>query len=259
MKISLAGWSLHRKFYDKENPLKLIDFAEFAKTKFAIEAIELNNIFFESTEKEYLEELNVEAKLSGVVMLNIAVDNHGNLISENPDERIEAIERVRPWFSIAKSLGMTAIRANTGGGVNPPEQEIQWAIESFSKLAQIGEQNGIKILIENHGGLSANPDNIVAVIEGVGSEWIGTLPDFGNFADDIRYIGLEKIAPYAHSVHAKMYDFNNEGEETKIDINRCITILRNSGYDGFLGIEYEGEGDEIVGIKKAVALLKKYI
>lgn len=259
MKISLAGWSLHRRFYDKANPLKLTDFAEIAKIQFNIDAIELNNIFFESTEKEYLDKLNKAAKKFGVSMLNIAVDNHGNLTSPDPDERAEAVERVRPWFSIAKTLGMSAIRANTGGGVNPPEQEVQWAIESFVKLSHIGKGNGIKIIIENHGGLSGNPDNMVAIVEGVGNEWIGTLPDFGNFPDDIRYIGLEKIAPYAHSVHAKMYEFNEEGEDTKIDVKRCINILKKANYNGYLGIEFEGKGDDYQGIKMSKTLLEKYL
>lgn len=259
MKISLAGWSLHRRFFDKINPMKLTDFAEVAKTKFNINAIELNNIFFESTDSKYLDKLNTAAQKFGVEMLNIAVDNHGNLTSPDADERAEAIERVKPWFSVANSLNMTAIRANTAGGVNPAELEIKWTIESFSKLAEIGEKHKIKILIENHGGLSANPDNIVAIMEGVGSPWIGTLPDFGNFPDEIRYIGLEKIAPYAQNVHAKLYEFDESGEDTKIDVKRCLSILKNAKYDGYLGIEFEGAGEDFEGIIKSKALIEKYL
>ncbi len=259
MKISLAGWSLHKKFWDKQNPIKLTDFAFIAKNDFNINAIELNNIFFESTDKDYLDLLNKMAKKNDVIMLNIAVDNHGNLISENPKERDESIEKVRQWIEIAAQLGMTAIRANTGNGTGTEKEQIKIAVESFGKLSEIGKKHRIRILIENHGGLSANPDNIVAIMNGIGNNWIGTLPDFGNFTDDIRYIGIEKIAPFAHSVHAKMYEFDEIGEDKKIDINRCIQILKKAGYDGYLGIEFEGDMDEYEGIKKSKSLIEKYI
>lgn len=84
----------------------------------------------------------------------------------------------------------------------------------------------MKLLIENHGGISGNPDNVVRILEEVGSDYLGTCPDFGNFPAEIRYEGLSKLAKYAVVVHAKTYEFDESGEETTIDMKRCIDIMK---------------------------------
>ena len=66
--------------------------------------------------------------------------------------------------------------------------------------------------------------------------------------------------PYAHAVSAKSYDFDDEGNETSIDYKRMMQIVKRSGYQGYVGIEYEGnrlgEDDGIIATKK---LLEKFI
>lgn len=109
----------------------------------------------------------------------------------------------------------------------------------------------------HHGGPSADPDNIVRIVKAVGSDNFSTCPDFGNFASHIRYEGLAKISSYALLAHAKTYKFDERGEETSIDIKKCVDILKKAGFQGYLSIEYEGEDDEYEGVKKTIALLKK--
>ena len=96
-------------------------------------------------------------------------------------------------------------------------------------------------------------------------ESCGTLPDFGNFVIDRaknirydRYKGMEELVPFAKAISAKCYEFDQEGQETSIDFQRMMSIVKDSGYTGYIGIEYEGkEGTEMQGIKAAKVLLEK--
>lgn len=281
LKISLAGWSLHRRFLDKESPLRLLDFPKVAKEEFGIDAIELNNPFFESTEETYLSELKGAAQEAGVTLVGMAVDQTGDPSSLDEAERLQSIEKIRAWFPVAKSLGLPFFRVNTGGhGRESDAESLKKCIASFSELVKVAEDYGIKLAIENHWGISANPLNIVRIIEEVGSSLLGTLPDFGNFPDDtrpqvfeavkpglpeevtptqIRYWGLEVMAPYAIGVHAKMFEFDEEGNDTRIDVARCVGIFKASGFDGYWGIEFEGSGDDHEGVLKSKRLLERLL
>ena len=46
---------------------------------------------------------------------------------------------------------------------------------------------------------------------------------------------------YAKAVSAKSYDFDETGQETTIDYQRMLKIVKDAGYTGFIGIEYEGD------------------
>lgn len=261
MKISLAGWSLHRRFRTQQQALTLLDFPRVARQEFDIHAIELNSPFFASRDKRYLTEIDEAAMGEGVDLLNIAVDGMGDLCDPDRAARQRAIESNANWLPVAVHLGCTAIRVNTGGQGRENERDaLMWAIDAYLELADRGRKAGVVVLIENHGGLSSDPDRIVEIVEAVNSPWIGTLPNFGNFSADVdRYDALEKLLPYAAVVHAKMHDFNAQGLETKIDVPRCYHIAQRANYDGYLGIEFEGELNDHDGVLKAKALLERCI
>lgn len=279
-KISLAGWSLNRRFRREEDPLQLLEYPAVAKEEFSIEAVELNNPFFASTEDAYLDQLVEAAKRAGVVFTGMAVDGTGNPAALDEEERKASIEQIRPWFRVSKRLGLPMFRVNTGGhGTEDDPKALEQCIKSFKELVKEAEATGVKLVIENHWGISINPLNTVRIIEEVDSEMLGTLPDFGNFpdsenprglellqeasgglpADEIRYWGLELMAPYAFATHAKMFTFDENGEDPRIDVGRCVRILRDAGYEGYWGIEFEGPGDDGEGVLKSKALLEKYL
>ena len=65
---------------------------------------------------------------------------------------------------------------------------------------------------------------------------------------------------HAHAVSAKSYDFDEQGNETTIDYNRMMDIVKNAGYKGYVGIEYEGNRmSEDEGILATKNLLEKLI
>jgi hypothetical protein len=87
----------------------------------------------------------------------------------------------------------------------------------------------------------------------------GTLPDFGNFPPAIdRYEAVRALMPFAKAVSAKSYDFDDEGDETKIDYYKMMNIVLGAGYKGYVGIEYEGSRlSEDEGIMATKKLLEK--
>jgi hypothetical protein len=105
---------------------------------------------------------------------------------------------------------------------------------------------------------------MVALMKAVNNPNFGTLPDFGNFPQgsdgsykiDI-YDAIARMMPYAKGVSAKSYDFNDKGEETKLDYPRIMKIVTSAGYHNWVGIEYEGGRlSEPEGIKATKKLLE---
>lgn len=265
MDLSLAGWSLNRLFRAAGDPLKLVDFPQFARDTFGIDAVELNNIYFESTDAVYLDRLVSDAQKSGSKLLNVAVDEKGDLSASSQDARLDSVNNYARWIPIAKAIGAAAIRANSGGkDVADKNAAIEACIDSFRRLCDVGRAHGVAIMIENHWGISADADTMVRIVEAVrqthGSGAMFTLPDFGNWPDEAdRYTSLTKIMPFAHAVHAKVNEIDENLNHPRFDHARCIQIAKDAGYDGYLGIEYEGKSDPIEGIRRGVRLLRQLL
>ena len=88
---------------------------------------------------------------------------------------------------------------------------------------------------------------MIALMKAVNKPTFGTLPDFGNFPQERTgnytidvYDAIARMMPYAKGVSAKSYDFDDSGKETKLDYARILKIVTDAGYNGFVGIEYEG-------------------
>jgi sugar phosphate isomerase/epimerase len=136
---------------------------------------------------------------------------------------------------------------------------VKLAIRSFKKLIPTARRTGVKLTIENHAGISYNPDNILRIVLGSDPEWVGTLPDLGNIRATERYQRLGKLFPYAYYVHIKTYEFTPEGEDTKIDVGRCIRMLKDLEYQGVIAIESEGAGEQYECVRKSKALIERYL
>ena len=266
MKLSLAGWSLQKLFRASPPTLKLVDFPRFARDTFDIHAVELNNIFFETTKPPYLDELRTAAEAAGVTLVNIAVDEHGELSSIDRGARAVAVANYGRWIPVAAYLGIDAIRANSGGAYDVNHRaHVDCCIDSFRRLCDVGRAHNVKVLVENHWGLSFDPDFVVELVRRVrlthGDEAIGVLADFGNWPDTVdRYAALDCVLPYASAVHAKVNDIDAYLGHPRFDLGRCIDLCRAANFSGHLGIEFEGENVEPVeGIRRGVKLLRQLI
>src|SRR5690606_18082894 len=135
----------------------------------------------------------------------------------------------------------------------------QRVIDSLSTLADYGKKAKINVIVENHGGISSHGDWLAGVLKAVGKKNCGSLPDFGNFYEYDRYQGVQDLMPYAKGVSAKTHDFDGNGNEVNIDYERMMRIVKDTGFKGYIGIEYEGKKlPEVEGIKATKQLLERF-
>ncbi len=276
--ISLAQWSLHKLFFAQE--LDNLDFAMTAQKEFGINAVEYVNQFFKdkATDQAYLGDMKQRADDHGVKSLIIMIDGEGDLGSTDDTTRKTAVENHYKWVEAAQFLGCHSIRVNAAGQ-GTAEEVAAAATDGLGQLATFANDFNINVIVENHGGYSSDGSWLAGVISNVGMGNCGTLPDFGNFciertkpeANTVeawmktvcveeydRYQGMQELMPFAKGVSAKSYDFNEQGEETKMDYARILQIVKDAGYTGYIGVEYEGQRlAPMEGIRATKALLEK--
>lgn len=259
--ISLAQWSLHRAF--RAGDLDPMDFAPIAKRQFGIGAIEYVNQFYKDTIGDAtVAELRKRADGEGVRSVLIMCDGLGKLGDPQEADRLKTVENHKVWIDAARELGCHSIRVNAASS-GSYEEQMKLAADGLRRLAEAA--SGIGVIVENHGGLSSNGAWLAGVMKRTAHPNCGTLPDFGNFIIDRstgesydRYQGTAELMPYAKGVSAKSYDFDPEGNETTIDYPRMLGIVKDAGYRGFIGVEYEGKTTgEAEGIRLTKALLQR--
>ncbi len=262
--ISLAQWSLHRALF--AGYLQSVDFPQIAKEQFDIHAVEYVNSFFPERQptKEFVSELKTRCNDLNVQSLLIMCDGEGNLGDPDNAARTKAVENHYKWIDAAVELGCHSIRVNAQSNGTPEEQR-KLAADGLRRLTEFGDTKKINVIVENHGGLSSNGSWLASVISEVNNPRCGTLPDFGNFILDWgtreeydRYKGVEELMPFAKAVSAKSHDFDKDGNETHTNYEKMLGIVLDSGYRGWIGVEYEGDVvSEFEGVILTRNLLRK--
>ena len=256
-KISLAEYSLHRMI--GSGKLDHLDLAAFTKKEFDIDAVEYwNRPFFEKAkDQDYLADMKTRAADAGVESLLIMIDGEGNLGDPDEKARLASVEKHYKWVEAAKFLDCHSIRVNAASK-GTFEEQMKLAADGLSRLSEYAGELGLNVIVENHGGLSSNGMWLAGVMKLVDRPNCGTLPDFGNFGDYDRYQGVTELMPYAKAVSAKSHQFDGEGNETRTDYLRMMKIVVDTGYRGFVGIEWEGGNpDEVEGVKLTKRLLER--
>lgn len=273
LKISLAQWSLHRAL--EKGEIKAVDFAQIAKNTYDISAVEYVNQFYVdmANSSKFWSQMKQRADNEDVKSLLIMVDNEGELGYPGDSERKTAVENHYKWIDAARLLGCHSIRVNAFG--KGTKRELHSAlIDGLGSLAEYGEKQNINVLVENHGLHTSDGKFIVSVLQQVNSPFLGTLPDFGNWCLTAEWgsteeskncekiypheDGITDFLPFAKGVSAKSYNFDGHGNETYLDYPKFLKLVKDSDFDGYIGIEYEGEKlSEPDGIRATKTLLEK--
>lgn len=284
-RISLAEWSVNRKIFgkarekgwqefnqmlrddfsaiEKQAEMTNLQFPAFAR-RMGFDAVEfVNTCFFDKARNsKYLSDLKNSCNGEGVKCLLIMCDNEGMVGHPDRQERTATVENHRKWIEAAAFLGCHSVRVNAASQGSFDEQQ-KLASDGLYRLCELGEQAKINILVENHGGLSSNAEWLAGVMQMTAHKRVGTLPDFGNFRISPseqfdRYIGVEMLMPWAKGVSAKSQAFDADGNETETDFYRMIKIVLDSGFRGYIDVEYEGSLlTEEEGIRATKSLLEK--
>lgn len=275
-KLSLAQWSMHNMI--REEGVDPYSFAEKAKN-WGFEGLEYVSQLYnpelsdanysEEAMAAFVEKSNAEAKKYGMKNVLIMIDGQGNLAVSDEAERNETVEKHKKWVDAAAAMGCHAIRVNLNGSTDPEEWKKN-SVDGLTKLATYAKTKNINVLVENHGGLSSNGALHAEVMKMVNMDNCGTLPDFGNFCmtrkpdswDCLesydKYKGVKELLPYAKAVSAKSNNFDEQGNDTGIDYVKMLQLVKDAGYTGYIGVEYEGtELGEEAGIMATKELLLK--
>ena len=267
MEIGIAGWAINRSIRELKT-LTLMDFPKLARDEYGVDTVELVSTFFESQSARYLNELRQELARNRLKVHNIAVDT-GNLSSPDEETRRTDLETIKQWFHVARALGSAAIRVNTGDAQPNDQAALERIVEGYRELAEHGQQSGVKLLIENHGGASSDPKNIQQILDQVDTPWFATCPDVNNFVGETWEEGMRVMAPRAFAVHVKNSGYDPEGWQTsqardgstrRFNLKESLRILQQAGYTGPLNFEYNSaETDERVGIRKGIEYTRQML
>jgi sugar phosphate isomerase/epimerase len=200
------------------------------------------------------------------------VDGEGHLAELDDAERNQSVENHKKWVDAAAFLGCHSIRVNAHGE-GSEEEVAAAAVKGLSSLARYAADKGINVIVENHGGYTSSGKWLSDVMKEVNLPNCGTLPDFGNFCINVSYgsinaeecediydiyQGVAELLPYAKGVSAKTYDFDDEGNQPMIDYYKMMRVVKDGGYTGYIGVEFEGESmTELEGIEATRRLILK--
>ena len=214
-----------------------------------------------SSGKKWLEKLASKMAATGTKCHHISNNAPRDICELDADQRKAGIEVAKKWLDGAAILGAKSMRVNSGGPRIAPApvatadypkndalaQYLGNCIDSFKQMADYGGKLGVKVTLENHWGLTANPINIRIIVDEVKNPFCEASPDFCNWEHEyLMYNGLADLAPYAHTnVHAKYW---NRWKDP--DVQRCVRIMTNAKYEGVFALEYEdGPWDGVEGAK----------
>lgn len=282
-KLSLAQWSLHKAIRDTKT-LPVLDFAKKAK-ELGFEGVEYVSQLYQLEEgnreaslKSLTNDLKMRSADNDIQNILIMIDHEGDLSVNDKAARDEAIRRHSMWIDAAAELGCTSVRVNLFGG-DAEKDASQWhanSVDGMGRLSEYAAKSNMNVIVENHGGFSSDAGKVVAVLKEINMDNCGALPDFGNFCYareggdrwggkcigqyDI-YKGTEELMPFAKGVSAKTFDFDADGNEATMDYVRLFKIVKDSGFNGFVGVEYEGnsmgEEEGIIATKNLLLKVAK--
>ena len=255
MKLSLAAYSFNRLFARRGTPQQ-IESAEMTLEKFirycaeqGLGATELTGYYFpQQVTTEYLLSLRRKTHRLGLDISGTAI---GNDFCVAPGEaRDRQLQECRDWIDYAAVMGAPVIRI-FAGKVPKGESEkvaLKRCIEGIRQSLAYAATRGVFLALENHGGITATPDQMMRIIDGVGDHpWFGVNFDSGNFRTDDPYRDLARIAPLAINAQIKVSIQDAERNRQEADLSRVIGILREAEYRGYVTLEFEEKNpfDEI--------------
>lgn len=263
--IGIAGWAFNQSIL-RQKSMTMLELPKACRD-LGVQTLELVSTFFENQSARYLNDVRLSLEDQGMAVQNIAVDT-GTLVSADPKERTTNLAAIKQWFQVARAVGSQAVRVNTGQASPDDREALARVIEGYRDLADEAGRTGVRLLIENHGGVSTDPRNIQKILDDVGSPWFLACPDTGNFTNDTWELGMEIMAPRAFSCHIKAFNYSPDGKQSRIgrdgqprsyDLRRSLQIMKDAGYKGPLMVEAGAGGEERDSARDAIQYVREIV
>lgn len=281
MKISVSSYSFSQ--YIAKGLLTQFTCIEKAK-ELGFDAIEFIDLDTPEgmSEEEYARRIKDECDRVGLPVSNYTV--WADLIGKNTEEEVA---RLQKKVDVAAILGSASMRHDATWTQPVNTRGLRHMIEPLAKgireVTSYAESKGIRTMMENHGTFLQDADRVESIITAVGHPNFGWLCDMGNFlcADENPAVSCGKAAPYLFYAHAKDFIVKSGNEPDPgegffksrsgnylrgtivghgaVPVKQCLQIFKNSGYDGYLGVEFEGIEDCIQGLSIGLANLRRFV
>lgn len=255
MKIGIDSYCFHRFFgevYPQQPPppfrMSMDDFLDFAK-ELGVDGVSLESCFFPSFDAPYLADL--KAKLDDYGFDRVYAWGHPDGLERG--RKPEAYDDMIRHLDHAVAIGadvMRVVGSSFTWRKEPHGPQVDALIEQFRRAVPLAERAGVKLAVENH--IDFTGDEMVRLLEGVASPYLGINFDTGNFLrlldDPIK--GMQKLAPYTYATHIKDLKPNPDAApddwyffsstpvgDGLIDNVALARMLQAADYQGFLAVE----------------------
>lgn len=279
MKIGIDSYCYHRFFGEVypmqkpgSQPYTMESFLDRAK-QLGCEGVSLESCFFPDFSEKYL--TGLRRRLDDLGFDRVYAWGHPDGLEAGGSEKAKA--EMIAHIEHAKLIGAPVMRV-VGSSLMfrfaPHEPQLKRLSEWFREATDIAAKHGIRLAVENH--IDYNSDEILWLIEQVGSEYFGINLDTANFLRvlDDPIEATRKLAKHVYATHVKdilpvkgvnvreWYYFSSVAAgEGLIEIEKIAQVLKDAGYTGFLAFEtdmphpdYTDREEEM--IEKSIRYLK---
>jgi sugar phosphate isomerase/epimerase len=284
VKLGLSSYSLYRDIRDGR--MSVTDAIRWTAAHGG-EHFEVVPLGFSLVEQpQLIDDIRRTAEEVGIDVSNYAVG--ANFLTDNETEYRKVIAETKAHVDIAHRLGVTRMRHDAAS--RPPEsatvlqfeKDLTTLVKACQEIADYAASFGITTSVENHGYHVQAAERVQRLVAEVDRANFRTTLDVGNFmcADEDPVISVKKNIGIASMVHFKdfylRYVPNDMGEgwfktaggnslrgaitgHGDIDLRAILTVLRASGYDGYISIEFEGIEDCQLGSRLSLQQVRKLL
>ncbi|WP_168123213.1 sugar phosphate isomerase/epimerase family protein [Paenibacillus sp. HB172176] len=263
MKLGISTYSLHQAFSAGEMTVPdVIDFIASIGAEHA-EIVPLGFNFDDTP--SLIEEIKEHAASGGIALSNYAIG--ANFAGLDDTAMAQEIKRVKREVDHCAALGIKRMRHDVASSkdlsITNFLNELPRLVEACRSVADYAAEKGIITSVENHGFFLQHSDRVQALVKAVDRENFRTTLDVGNFlcADENPVSAVVNNIPLASMVHVKDFyvrpSYRNPGEgwfrstggnflrgaivgQGDIDMPQVLKLVKESGYDGYISIEFEG-------------------
>lgn len=257
LKLALAAYSM-RQFLDLKKPtMTLFEFIDFA-AELPLDAVELTSYYWAETTDAYAEKLKAHAAKRKLAVSGVPVGN--NFCVKDEKAYRKQIQDVKDWLARAAKVGATSVRifAGTLPKGDTLEEAQKRVVAAINECCAVAEKHKVMLALENHGGITATPEQLLALVKPVKSKWLGVNIDTGNFHTADPYADIAKIAPYGVVAQVKT-EVAPGNKKEEADLAKVVKILKDANFHGYVALEYEAKEDPKVAVPKYVKELRKLI
>ena len=256
LKLSLNAYSFNKQLMD--GSMTIDDMLEFCAEQ-GLMAADITGYYFKGYPNVPSDEViyNVKRKAFSLGLEICGTGVRNDFTHADAAKRRESVQLVRNWIDVCRKLGGQTVRIFSG--TQKPEgysraQILEWMVADIRECVAYGKENGVVVALQNHDDFIKTAEDTIEIMEAVKSPWYGLMLDIGSFRTADPYDEIARTIKYAVTWQIKEKVFI-KGQEVDVDAGRLLTLIRNSGFRGYLPLETLGEGDPR---KKIPALLAKF-